>query len=278
VITRKFDEIVAFAEVERFIDTPVKHYSSGMYLRLAFAVAAHLEPEILLVDEVLAVGDAAFQAKCLGKMGEVAQEGRTILFVSHNMGAIRALCSKGIVLNEGRITRCGSPAEAIETYYGMINASKAESNNGSKGMGPGRDAPGFGPVMLPDRGHTTISQSEEFRVATTLNVAGDVAGCTLWCILEDMHGRQIFHLREESSLLGIGPIKKGTYNISVRIPPLWLLPGLYALHFKVRLWGSQTASRLVSDVFPLDVDGGNPRSDAVLNPAVAWSVKHAGSD
>src|SRR4051794_31967620 len=100
-ITRKFDEMVAFAEVDKFIDTPVKHYSSGMYLRLAFAVAAHLEPEILLVDEVLAVGDAAFQKKCLGKMGEVAQEGRTVVFVSHNMGAIRALCNRGVVLSNG---------------------------------------------------------------------------------------------------------------------------------------------------------------------------------
>src|SRR5438046_3463094 len=97
-IDRKFDEIVAFAEVEKFIDTPVKRYSSGMYLRLAFAVAAHLEPEILVVDEVLAVGDAAFQKKCLGRIGEVAQGGRTVLFVSHNMGAIRSLCTEVIWL------------------------------------------------------------------------------------------------------------------------------------------------------------------------------------
>src|SRR6202044_3637328 len=95
-IERKFDEIVAFAELEKFIDTPVKHYSSGMYLRLAFAIAAHLEPEILLVDEVLAVGDVAFQKRCLGRMGEVAHQGRTVLFVSHNMGAIRSLCEKGL--------------------------------------------------------------------------------------------------------------------------------------------------------------------------------------
>ena len=99
-IIRKFDEIVAFAEVEKFIDTPVKHYSSGMYVRLAFAVAAHLEPEILLVDEVLAVGDAEFQKKCLGKMGQVAKEGRTVLFVSHNMGAIGSLCNTGILFGK----------------------------------------------------------------------------------------------------------------------------------------------------------------------------------
>src|SRR5438093_3354162 len=102
-IQRKFDDIVAFAELEKFIDTPVKHYSSGMYLRLAVAVAAHLEPEILLVDEVLAVGDAAFQKKCLGKMGDVAKQGRTVLFVSHNMTAMRSLCRKAIWLDKGAV-------------------------------------------------------------------------------------------------------------------------------------------------------------------------------
>src|SRR5271154_6509750 len=102
-IQNKFDEIVTFAEVEKFIDTPVKHYSSGMYLRLAFAVAAHLDPEILLVDEVLAVGDAAFRRKCLGKMGEVAKGGRTVLFVSHNMSAIQALCNSAVLLHAGQV-------------------------------------------------------------------------------------------------------------------------------------------------------------------------------
>src|SRR5437764_13779414 len=100
-IRSKFDEIVAFAEIEQFIDTPVKHYSSGMYVRLAFAIAAHLEPEILIVDEVLAVGDFAFQKKCLAKMNDVRSSGRTVLFVSHNMAAIENLCNRGIVLREG---------------------------------------------------------------------------------------------------------------------------------------------------------------------------------
>ena len=109
-IARKFDDIVAFAEVEKFIDTPVKHYSSGMYTRLAFAVAAHLEPEILVIDEVLAVGDAEFQKKCLGKMGEVARGGRTVLFVSHNMAAVRQLCQRGLLLRQGEVA-----------FYGDIN-------------------------------------------------------------------------------------------------------------------------------------------------------------
>jgi len=117
---RKFDEIVAFSEIEKFIDTPVKHYSSGMYLRLAFAVAAHLEPEILLVDEVLAVGDAAFRNKCVGKMGEVAQKGRTVIFVSHNMGVIQSLCNTGILLEDGKITFKGPTQQAVMKYLGSV--------------------------------------------------------------------------------------------------------------------------------------------------------------
>lgn len=116
-IARKFDEIVAFVEVEQFIDTPVKRYSSGMNVRLAFAVAAHLKPEILFVDEVLAVGDVAFQKKCLGKMGSVAKEGRTIVFVSHNMAAINALCSRCVILSLGKVEFDGPTKNATERYY-----------------------------------------------------------------------------------------------------------------------------------------------------------------
>jgi lipopolysaccharide transport system ATP-binding protein len=115
-IGRKFDEIVAFAEIERFIDTPVKHYSSGMYMRLAFAVAAHLEPEILLVDEVLAVGDARFQKKCLNKMQDVGQQGRTVLFVSHNMPAITRLCARAILLDGGRVLQDGPSHRVVSAY------------------------------------------------------------------------------------------------------------------------------------------------------------------
>ncbi len=115
-VTRKFDEIVSFAEIEQFVDTPVKRYSSGMYMRLAFAVAAHLESEILLVDEVLAVGDAAFQKKCLGKMGEVAEGGRTVLFVSHNMGTIESLCNKGILLESGKKAYEGKVKDVVSRY------------------------------------------------------------------------------------------------------------------------------------------------------------------
>src|SRR5262245_52345252 len=120
-IRRKFDEIVAFADIERFLDTPVKRYSSGMYVRLAFAVAAHLDPEVLIVDEVLAVGDGAFQKKCLGKMQDVASGGRTVLFVSHNMAAVSRLCSRGILLRQGRVVADGRIAQVVSTYLGGSN-------------------------------------------------------------------------------------------------------------------------------------------------------------
>ncbi len=118
-IARQFDEIIAFAEVERFVDTPVKHYSSGMYMRLAFAVAAHLDPEILVVDEVLAVGDLAFQQKCLGKIGQVATKGRTVLFVSHNMAAVSTLCNLAAHLDGGRIAHMGAACEVVRAYVSV---------------------------------------------------------------------------------------------------------------------------------------------------------------
>ncbi len=147
-IAGKFDEIVAFAELGAFLDTPVKRYSSGMFVRLAFAVAAHLEPEILLIDEVLAVGDAAFQRKCLGKMNQVATEhGRTVLFVSHNLGALRALCTSAILLENGRLTMKGKPADVIANY--LAGALPAE--HAGKGRMEWADfaaAPGNGEVRL----------------------------------------------------------------------------------------------------------------------------------
>src|SRR5687768_14793385 len=135
-IRRKFDEIVSFAEVEQYIDTPVKRYSSGMYTRLAFAVAAHLEPEILIVDEVLAVGDAAFQKKCLGKMNDVSREGRTVLFVSHNLTAVRSLCSRVILLRNGSIVADETPEMAVSSYIAEMKDSTFVRE-----YAPGPDAP-----------------------------------------------------------------------------------------------------------------------------------------
>ena len=140
-IEGKLDEIVAFAEIDKFLDTPVKHYSSGMYVRLAFSVAAHLEPEILLVDEVLAVGDTAFQRKCLGKMDDVAQEGRTVLFVSHNMGLLQQLCERGIFLQHGTVHTDGTITEAVDAYLQTLERAQSQDlskRTDRKGVGQAR--------------------------------------------------------------------------------------------------------------------------------------------
>lgn len=157
-IKKKFDEIAAFSEVEKFLDTPVKRYSSGMYVRLAFAVAAHLEPEILIVDEVLAVGDAAFQKKCLGKMDDVAKAGRTVLFVSHNMGVVQTLCSRGILLQGGTVLGDGSAIAAVTTYLKILEQMSSQN------LLERTDRSGKGQVRLA---HIEITTGESFE-ATTL--------------------------------------------------------------------------------------------------------------
>ncbi len=165
-IDLRFDEIVAFAEIERFLDMPVKRYSSGMYVRLAFAVAAHLEPEILLVDEVLAVGDAAFQKKCLGKMGSVAREGRTVLFISHDMDAILNLCPKALFLSNGTCAYMGPASEAIHHYLQSVRP--AESGVVDLRNAPGRDSEEY-PILTSISTHRPDgSVSSEFRTGDTL--------------------------------------------------------------------------------------------------------------
>jgi lipopolysaccharide transport system ATP-binding protein len=153
-IDRKFDEMVAFAEIERFIDTPVKRYSSGMYLRLAFAVAAHLEPEILLVDEVLAVGDARFQRKCLNKMEDVGQEGRTVLFVSHNMPAVTRLCPRTVLLDDGRVLSDGPSHEVVNAYLNSGLGTTAAREWPEPGSAPGNEVARLRAVRVRDEeGH-----------------------------------------------------------------------------------------------------------------------------
>ena len=273
-IQSKFDEIVAFAEIEKFIDTPVKHYSSGMYLRLAFAVAAHLEPEILLVDEVLAVGDIMFQKKCLGKMEDVARTGRTVLFVSHNMGAMRSLCRTGVLLDGGRVVHAGEIGRCIEGYFKQIGAFQGDSDGTSEEKSA---SSGFGRVQVNDGQSYSIESSLPFRVATTLSIDQDVSGFSLFCIVEDMQNRMVFHLREESPNLGVSSVLKGEYGISLEIPALWLNAGLYSLYFKVLFWSQQDRARHLSDKIPLDVAGLASRLETVLHPAVRWSVTRTDS-
>ncbi|MDY6989115.1 MAG: ABC transporter ATP-binding protein [Thermodesulfobacteriota bacterium] len=170
-VTRKFDEIVAFAELEKFIDTPVKRYSSGMYMRLAFAVAAHLEPEILLVDEVLAVGDIGFQKKCLGKMGDVSKEGRTVLFVSHNMAAVNSLCEKSILLENGTIEKSG-PSNEIISYYREKTLEDIVADTSEPGLWPSRSGlKGEGAVITAVEMLDPLTGYRKDTLATTDTVA-----------------------------------------------------------------------------------------------------------
>ena len=149
-IRRRFDEIVAFSEVERFLDTPVKRYSSGMYVRLAFSVAAHLEPEILIVDEVLAVGDQEFQKKCLGKLQDVGQDGRTVIFVSHNLAAINQLCSSGVLLEGGRVSEAGPISGVVSAYLSRNNLARAEADLSDPERRPGAGGVRFSGARLLD--------------------------------------------------------------------------------------------------------------------------------
>ena len=236
-IKSKFDEIVAFAEVERFLDTPVKRYSSGMYVRLAFAVAAHLEPEILLVDEVLAVGDAAFQKKCLGKMENVSKAGRTVLFVSHNMNAIKELCARTILLDGGRIRFDGVPSSGINKY-----------------LSTGINLPDINLDSLPHKGPQTyvrlkrlVVMDGSFTLSNTF-VMGEpiIAHIALEC---KQPLKQLEVGLKISSQTGIGihyltstweglivDITLGNYTFEMILPEVMLFPGRY----QVGLWASRS--------------------------------------
>jgi lipopolysaccharide transport system ATP-binding protein len=194
-IERKFDEIIAFSEIEKFIDTPVKRYSSGMYLRLAFAVAAHLEPEILVVDEVLAVGDAEFQKKCLGKMGDVAQQGRTVLFVSHNMSAILRLTQESIVLANGRLVMRAPSAEAVDFYLSAGNP-KAGERVWEDAEIPADAAP-FRPIalrLLDKKGSIvdTIRSTEQFTIEAEYSLSSPLTGLRIGIYLSTTRGEYVF--------------------------------------------------------------------------------------
>jgi lipopolysaccharide transport system ATP-binding protein len=194
-IERKFDEIVAFAELEKFIDTPVKHYSSGMYVRLAFAVAAHLEPEILLVDEVLAVGDITFQKKCLGKMGDVARAGRTVVLVSHNMAAINALSSRVVMLKDGGIVFDGAPEEATSRYY---SESLDIAEGGASLLDRAREGNGkalFSAISIQPRspsGRVDVAYPGcELEIEFEIQCRSEIANANAAIIFYDMNGYRV---------------------------------------------------------------------------------------
>lgn len=230
-IRRKFDEIVDFSEIEKFLDTPVKRYSSGMYVRLAFAVAAHLEPEILVIDEVLSVGDAAFQKKCLGKIGDVAKGGRTVLFVSHNMGAVKSLCTRAVLLSEGTITAKGEAGQIVDKY--LMTASDEGAGTGEVRWTDEKTAPGgremrFVSIRLlgaEDTPRSHFDTEKAVRVEVTYKLFEKVRGMRLILQIINSAGVIAFastdqNQRQDDS----GP---GVYRTVCTIPGGLLNSGLY---------------------------------------------------
>ncbi len=229
-IARKFDEIVDFSGVEQFIDTPVKHYSSGMQMRLAFAVAAHLEPEILIVDEVLAVGDAEFQKKCLGKMSDVTKEGRTVLFVSHNMGAVRSLCTRGVVLAQGSVNFMGSADEAIDYY--LRNITSSTSRMVSFPQDPSRDIDiQSAYVYTLGKDETdTFDVADQLTVEITYVVRAPVRGSNLSFALS-RDGTLLFRSWDiDLNRTAFEMRQPGSYVARLHLPQGILLPGLYSIY------------------------------------------------
>jgi len=244
-IDRKFDEIVEFAEIGKFIDTPIKRYSSGMKVRLGFAIAAHLEPEILLVDEVLAVGDAAFQKKCLGKMGEVAGEGRTVLFVSHNIGAVAKLCRRGLVIDKGRLLLVGPVDQALRSYTTIIQDSTHYPVDLVPSLPVHISRFSIGEDM-------TLDPSNEAFIEFELQVTKRLISPKLLLVIRDLS-----HILVVRQVLDGQKAKKiscpGRYILKCRFPPLWLSSGQYVCHIKL-LAGSETGPvRFVSESYPFTV-------------------------
>jgi lipopolysaccharide transport system ATP-binding protein len=229
-IERKFDEMVAFAEIDTFIDTPVKHYSSGMALRLGFAVAAHLEPEILIVDEVLAVGDANFQKKCLGKMEDAASEGRTVLLVSHNMSAILSLCSKAVLMENGQVAMHGQ-ADSVVTHYlgGNVTASEMSLVSHPKRREKFQKLMTRVSLMVNDEQSSVFKTNGPFKFVVECQVDVSLASClALGIMVKDISGRNLFstNMRQSNKMVS-NP--GGSVRLWGQIDALALTPGIYSL-------------------------------------------------
>jgi len=230
-MARRFDEIVAFSELERFLDTPVKRYSSGMYVRLGFAVAAHLDPDILLVDEVLAVGDLSFQRKCLNRMSDVAQAGRTVLFVSHQMTAIRRLCNRTIWLEAGRVKDFGSTGEVVARYESeSLGASEAGASDSHQGSTYRARYLAWALAGAPEENAHLISMLEPVNFRLALDVRESVRAGYGGFEIFDLEGRLIWSGSSYDQGRGDIPFIPGRYELFYRLPMLPLKPGAYRLH------------------------------------------------
>jgi lipopolysaccharide transport system ATP-binding protein len=281
-IVRKYDEIVAFAQIEEFMDTPVKHYSSGMRVRLAFSVAAHLEPEILFIDEVLAVGDAAFQQKCLGKMGEVAAAGRTVVFVSHNMGMITSLCSRAIWIDGGQIKMDGAPQPVVEAYL-----SRSYSTRGRWEHPPDADCGNdlrIQAVEVVDQNGTPrpeVPFDEPIRFRVEHEVFKALEAVSIGLRIIDVNGTTIFVTwnidadRERTSW------EPGRYRYACSVPAALLRPGKYFVTARAKTKGIGDLDAHVHclgfEILPIRYTGGEDRT-GVITPVLDWELESASRD
>jgi lipopolysaccharide transport system ATP-binding protein len=284
-IDAKFDEIVAFSELERFIETPVKHYSSGMYVRLAFSVAAHLEPEILIMDEVLAVGDMAFQQKCLDKMNEIRRQGRTIFFVSHNLPAITRLCKRALLLERGRLVAEGQPQEVVNRYLSTSWGAGAERVWGD-------DAPGGAAVRLrrvrvaSEDGETAaaVDVRRESRIEVTYDVLEEGHALVPVVELYNEEGTEVFSTHDTGAEWRRRPRPRGRYTSAVRLPGNLLAEGTLIAHvsimshFPSTILHARAANAVAFQV--LDEPGGvSARGDyagpmpGVVRPLLEWETR-----
>ncbi len=284
-IDAKFDEMVDFSEVSQFIDTPVKRYSSGMYLRLAFAVAAHLEPEILVVDEVLAVGDAEFQKKCLGKMGDVARQGRTVLFVSHNMSAILRLTQEAIVLNRGKLIMRAATQEAVDFYLSSGQTQAGERTWESQDI-PQDSAP-FEPVRLSIkdmRGKVadTIRSTEPVQVEFEYCLHNPVAGLRVGFYLSTMRGEYVltsFDTDESGLYEKYATRQRGRYISRCEIPADLLNEGRYSLGINASSFGVRRYFQVENALaFNVDISGAPGTQwpemrQGPVRPRLEWKIE-----
>ncbi|MBZ5561109.1 MAG: ABC transporter ATP-binding protein [Acidobacteriia bacterium] len=245
-IETKFDEIVDFGEIGRFLDTPVKFYSSGMYVRLAFAVAAHLNPEILVVDEVLAVGDLAFQKKCLGKMSEVSQGGRTVLFVSHNLAAVQSLCRKGVVLKEGRLVFNGGANDAVDHYMQMVSGPGETSHANVVDLSrAGTRNRKYRPLLrrlelLTDNGVPLLGGipiGAPLKALIHFRLESPTPSFDVGLGFDNLYGQRIFSAHSAYEPKRVHEVREGEQVFVCEIPQLTLTPGEYKLVAWVEISG-----------------------------------------
>ena len=278
-IKRKFDEIVAFAEIEKFLDTPVKRYSSGMYVRLAFAVAAHLEPEILIVDEVLAVGDAAFQKKCIGRMGEVSREGRTVLFVSHNIASMRSLCSRSILLERGNIIQHGTFEEGLKKYLASDDCIDGYWQRA--GHANPETKISFREISIKNKEEEQtglVSSTEPFYIDTLMEAYESMPNVQIHIRITNQEGIPIFTTASTDADSRKKRIEKGTYHYRVKIPASFLYPGTYSVQVAVMIPKTKLLD-IVDNLLSFSIeDTGNHATIlkdgrlGVVNPILKWQI------